>query len=402
MFGVIFLFGIGCKSDLASNCGFEKLCCGFITQPLAVGWMRSLWHMDNFVAEYYVEPMTDAESMQMGHKATRAGIYDGNRFAVAPMIDWTDRHCRTLHRQFTRHALLYTEMVVADAAIHGDRTRILGFAADEHPVALQLGGSDPVKLAEAARIGEAMGYQEINLNVGCPSDRVQSGTFGACLMKTPDIVAAGVEAMKRAVAIPVTAKCRIGVDDQDTEIALDELAAGVFAAGADALWVHARKAWLKGLSPKENRDIPPLGYDRVYRLKQKNPNRFIGINGGIQTLDEAAQHLNHVDGVMLGRAVYHNPMLLSDVDRMIYAAAEAPVPVDAVIERMCSYADQHIAQGGRLSHVARHMVGLFHGAPGARRWRQILSTEANRTGATSEIIRRAYEAVQIAPAEEAA
>ncbi|CAN7389081.1 tRNA dihydrouridine(20/20a) synthase DusA [Phyllobacterium sp. LjRoot231] len=338
----------------------------------------------------------------MINQADTSENYKRYRFAVAPMIDWTDRHCRTFHRQFTRHALLYTEMVVADAAIHGNRERILGFAEAEHPVALQLGGSDPIKLAEAARIGEAMGYQEINLNVGCPSDRVQSGTFGACLMKTPRVVASSVEAMKQAVAIPVTVKCRIGVDDQDTETALDELARGVFHAGADALWVHARKAWLKGLSPKENRDIPPLDYARVYRLKQQNPSQFIGINGGIQTLDEALDHLNHVDGVMLGRAIYNNPMLLLGVDRNIYGSENAVPSLDAIIDHMCDYADAHIARGGRLSHITRHLVGLFHGAAGARRWRQILSTEANQTDATSAVIRRAYAAIGIAPTEEAA
>jgi tRNA-dihydrouridine synthase A len=318
------------------------------------------------------------------------------------MIDWTDRHCRAFHRQFTRRALLYTEMVVADAAIHGNRERILGFAEGEHPVALQLGGSDPAKLAEAARIGEVMGYQEINLNVGCPSDRVQSGTFGACLMQTPGIVAACVDAMKQAVALPVTVKCRIGVDDQDTEVALDELAHSVFNTGADALWVHARKAWLKGLSPKENRDIPPLDYDRVYRLKRQNPSQFIGINGGIQTLDEAIEHLNHVDGVMLGRAVYNNPLLLLDVDARVYGSMDASPSIDAIIDHMCEYADAHIARGGRLSHITRHMVGLFHGAAGARRWRQILSTEANQAGAASAVIRRAYGVIQTALADEAA
>ena len=247
--------------------------------------------------------------------------YKDFRLAIAPMMDWTDRHCRFLHRQLTRRALLYTEMVVADAVIHGQRERLLGFDASEQPVALQLGGSDPEKLAEAARIGEAFGYREINLNVGCPSDRVQSGTFGACLMRTPALVGACVAAMKQAVAIPVTVKCRIGVDEQDPEIALDELADAVFAAGVDALWVHARKAWLEGLSPKENRDIPPLDYGRVYRLKAKFRNRFIGINGGIQNLDEAVRHLAHVDGVMLGRAAYHTPGLLAGADAAIFGEA---------------------------------------------------------------------------------
>ncbi|WP_027231724.1 tRNA dihydrouridine(20/20a) synthase DusA [Phyllobacterium sp. UNC302MFCol5.2] len=316
-----------------------------------------------------------------------------NIFAVAPMIDWTDRHCRMLHRQFTRRALLYTEMVVADAAIHGKREKILGFDPEEHPVALQLGGSDPSKLAQASAIGEAMGYKEINLNVGCPSDRVQSGAFGACLMQTPDIVAACIDAMKQAVAIPVTVKCRIGVDDQDTQAALDELTGRVFAAGADALWVHARKAWLKGLSPKENREIPPLDYDRVYRLKQDNPAKFIGINGGIQSLAEAERHLQHVDGVMVGRAAYQDPLFLLDVDRRIYGEPVVSPTIEGIIEHMCAYSDTRIARGGRLSHVTRHMVGMFHGAPGARRWRQMLSTEANRVDADSSVIRRAYAGI---------
>ncbi|KXF76945.1 tRNA-dihydrouridine synthase A [Paramesorhizobium deserti] len=316
--------------------------------------------------------------------------YPRYRLAIAPMMDWTDRHCRFLHRQMTRHALLYTEMVVADAAIHGHRERLLGFSAEEHPVALQLGGSDPVKLAEAARIGAGFGYDEINLNVGCPSDRVQSGTFGACLMKSPELVAECVAAMKRAVDIPVTVKCRIGVDDQDPEVALDTLARQVIDAGADALWVHARKAWLQGLSPKENRDIPPLDYDRVYRLKAEYANHFIGINGGIQTLDEALDHLDRVDGVMLGRAAYHNPGLLIEADRRIFGDERAPVDAVTLIDTMCDYADRHIAAGGRLSHVTRHMIGLFQGMPGARRWRQLLSTEATRADADSDVIRKAF------------
>jgi tRNA-dihydrouridine synthase A len=324
-----------------------------------------------------------------------------NSFAVAPMMDWTDRHCRFFHRQLTRRALLYTEMIVADAAIHGERQRLLGFHTAEHPAALQLGGSDPHKLAEAARIGEAFGYDEINLNCGCPSDRVQSGTFGACLMKTPALVAACVAAMKRAVNVPVTVKCRIGVDEQDPDPALDTLADAVFAAGADALWVHARKAWLQGLSPKENRDIPPLDYDRVYRLKRRLPQKFIGINGGIQTVAEAKAHLGHVDGVMLGRAAYHTPAILAGVDGLI-DLDPAPVDFAALLETMAAYADAHIAAGGRLAHVTRHMVGLFHGRPGARRFRQILSTEATRPGADSAVLRRAFAAVEDERAAEAA
>lgn len=331
------------------------------------------------------------------HGATRAPIV-----AVAPMMDWTDRHCRFLHRQLTGRALLYTEMVVADAAIQGARERLLGFHLAEHPVALQLGGSDPAKLAEAARIGEAFGYDEINLNVGCPSDRVQSGTFGACLMKTPELVADCVVAMKAAVKVPVTVKCRIGVDEQDPESALDALSDGVFAAGADALWVHARKAWLEGLSPKENREIPPLDYERVYRLKAKNPSRFIGINGGIQTLDESAGHLAKVDGVMLGRAAYHTPGVLAGVDALLAGEVADGFDFEALIETMAQYAAVHIEKGGRLGHVTRHMVGLFHGLPGARRWRQILSTDATRPGAGTEILRAAFAEVDLTRTEEAA
>ena len=327
--------------------------------------------------------------------------YPNVRFAVAPMIDWSDRHCRYFHRLFSRHALLYTEMVVADAIIHGPRERLLGFDAAEHPVALQLGGSDPAKLKEAAKIGADYGYDEINLNVGCPSDRVQSGTFGACLMQTPDVVARCVSAMKEAVSVPVTVKCRIGVDDQDVEAALDSLADLTLDAGVDALWVHARKAWLKGLSPKENREIPPLDYDRVYRLKARLGDVFVGINGGINTLDEAEQHLQTVDAVMLGRAAYHNPEILAEVDARLYGSEQADTSMADIIDEMCAYTDRHIASGGRLSHVSRHMVGLFTGQPGARRWRQILSTDATRPGANSDVLRQAYAVVTEAAAEAA-
>ncbi|MER8365898.1 tRNA dihydrouridine(20/20a) synthase DusA [Mesorhizobium sp. M0991] len=318
------------------------------------------------------------------------------------MMDWTDRHCRFFHRQLTREALLYTEMVVADAVIHGARERLLGFDDSEHPVALQLGGADPGKLAEAARIGEAFGYDEINLNVGCPSDRVQSGTFGACLMKAPVLVADCVAAMKAAVKIPVTVKCRIGVDEQDPEPALDSLADGVFAAGADALWVHARKAWLEGLSPKENRDIPPLDYGRVYRLKARKKNKFIGINGGIQSLAEALTHLDHVDGAMLGRAAYHTPGILTGIDAAFYGSTAEPFDFAALIDAMADYAARHIEQGGRLGHVTRHMVGLFHGLPGARRYRQILSIEATKQGAGPQVLKAAFAEVDFGRTAEAA
>ncbi len=315
------------------------------------------------------------------------------------MMDWTDRHCRYLHRQLSRHALLYTEMVVAEAAIHGDRDRLLGFDESEHMLALQLGGSDPAKLAEAARVASAYGYDEINLNVGCPSDRVQSGTFGACLMREPQRVARCVGAMKDAVDIPVTVKCRIGVDEQDPLVALDDLAGAVWEAGADALWVHARKAWLEGLSPKQNRDVPPLDYGRVRRLKRENPDRFIGLNGGLADLDQALAAIDcdgvRLDGAMLGRAAYHTPGLLREVDSRFYGDDSPPVEWGALIEAMCDYAARHIAAGGRLIHVTRHMTGLFHGMPGARRWRQILSSEGAGASAGPQIIAKAFAALRL-------
>ncbi|MGR6469134.1 tRNA dihydrouridine(20/20a) synthase DusA [Rhizobium sp. PAMB 3182] len=330
-----------------------------------------------------------AEALKTGQKI----------FAVAPMIDWTDRHCRFLHRLVSRHALLYTEMVVADAVIHGDRERLLGFDECEHPVALQLGGSDAGKLAEATRIGSDYGYDEINLNVGCPSDRVQSGTFGACLMKEPETVAAGVRAMKAVTGLPVTVKCRIGVDDQDPEVVLPDFLERVIEAGASAVWIHARKAWLQGLSPKENRDIPPLDYDLVYRMKQRYPDVFIGINGGILSLDEAEAHLGHMDGVMLGRAVYHHAAMLADVDHRFYGAEAREADWTLVRDRMMAYAEEHIGRGGRVSHITRHMVGLFQGVPGARRYRQILSTDATRPGAGPEVIANAFAALDLSPAD---
>jgi tRNA-dihydrouridine synthase A len=332
----------------------------------------------------------------MENKTEKTDIYGQKVFAVAPMIDWTDRHCRFFHRQLSGRALLYTEMVVADAIIHGPREKLLSFDDAEHPVALQLGGSDPAKLVEAVRIASDYGYDEINLNVGCPSDRVQSGTFGACLMQTPEVVEACVSAMKRVATVPMTVKCRIGVDEQEPGDVLPDFLARMIAAGADAIWIHARKAWLKGLSPKENREIPPLDYDLVYRMKRENPQVFVGINGGIADLDQAVAHLAVMDGVMLGRASYHNATLLTEVDRRIYGDAAAPVDWDRVRDAMIAYAERVIASGGRLNHVTRHMVGLFQGFAGARRYRQILSSEATKPGVSPRLIAEAFAAVDIA------
>jgi tRNA-dihydrouridine synthase A len=319
------------------------------------------------------------------------------------MMDWTDRHCRVFHRLMTWRARLYTEMLTTGAIIHGDRRRLLGFDASEHPVALQLGGSDPQDLATAAKIGEDFGYDEINLNVGCPSDRVKDGRFGACLMAEPALVAACIDAMKRAVDIPVTVKCRLGIDDQDPEIALDALARGVVAAGADALIVHARKAWLNGLSPKENRDIPPLDYDRVYRLKAALPDVPIISNGGIASLGEAKAHLLHVDGVMLGRAAYQEPWRLLAADPELFGEAAPHEGMKDVFEAMVPYIEDQLAQGVRLHSMTRHFVGAFHGVPGARAFRRHLAENAVRPGAGVNVLRDAMALVEDrAPASMAA
>jgi tRNA-dihydrouridine synthase A len=310
------------------------------------------------------------------------------------MMDWTDRHCRVFHRLMTRRARLYTEMLTTGAIIHGDRQRLLGFDASEHPVALQLGGSEPGDLATAAKIGEDFGYDEINLNVGCPSDRVKDGRFGACLMAEPALVASGVAAMKRAVGIPVTVKCRIGIDDQDPEIALDALARGVSAAGADALIVHARKAWLYGLSPKENRDIPPLDYERVYRLKASMPGVPIIINGGIASLDEARAHLDRVDGVMLGRAAYQEPWRLLTVDPELFGEAAPQATMKGVFEAMTPYIEDQLARGTRLHSIVRHFVGAFHGVPGARAFRRHLAENGVKPGAGVNVLRDAIARVE--------
>ena len=316
------------------------------------------------------------------------------RFSIAPMMDWTDRHCRYLHRLLTRRALLFTEMVTSAAVVHGDRTRLLAFDPVEQPVALQLGGSDPAELAQATRIGAAFGYAEINLNVGCPSDRVQAGRFGACLMAEPDLVAACVRAMKAATDRPVTVKCRIGIDDQDTEAGLDRFADAMLEAGVDALFVHARKAWLQGLSPKENRTVPPLHYDRVYRLARRLAPFPVIVNGGIETLEAAEEHLRHVSGVMLGRAAYHNPMLLTGVDARFFGERPARTAFGSIIGAMADYAAEQLGQGARLNQITRHMLGLANGRAGARQFRQILSVDACRRGAGPEVLFRALEAIE--------
>ena len=317
-----------------------------------------------------------------------------NVFSVAPMMDWTDRHCRVFHRLMTRRGRLYTEMLTSGAILHGDRKRLLAFDACEHPVALQLGGSDARDLATAAKIGEDFGYVEINLNVGCPSDRVKEGRFGACLMAEPTLVADCVAAMKAAVAVPVTVKCRIGIDDQDAEVALDTLARAVVASGADALIVHARKAWLNGLSPKENRDIPPLDYDRVYRLKASMREVPVIINGGIGSLAEARAHLAHVDGVMLGRAAYQEPWRLLAVDPELFGEAAPFTAMKDVFEAVMPYIERELAKGTRLHSITRHFVGAFHGVPGARAFRRHLAENGVRTGAGADVLRDAIALVE--------
>jgi tRNA-dihydrouridine synthase A len=309
------------------------------------------------------------------------------------MMDWTDRHCRAFHRQLTRHALLYTEMVTAPAILHGDRARLLGMNEIDHPVALQLGGSDPSALGEAAGIGEMFGYDEINLNVGCPSDRVQEGRFGACLMAEPELVSACVAAMQRQVKVPVTVKCRIGIDEQDSERDLQRFIDIVADAGIRTFIVHARKAWLQGLSPKQNREVPPLDYARVYRLKAAHPELTIVLNGGIENLDAAAMHLEHVDGVMLGRAAYQTPYILAEVDRRFFeAGAKVPTRAEA-IEGLIPHIERHLAAGGRLNNVVRHVLGLYHGEARARVFRRHLSENAPRDGARLATL---FEAVSIA------
>ena len=325
-----------------------------------------------------------------------------HRLSVAPMMDWTDRHCRAFHRSLTSRALLYTEMVTTGAVLYGPRDRLLGFSPVEHPVALQLGGSEPADLAECARIGEAWGYDEINLNVGCPSDRVQSGRFGACLMREPALVADCMAAMIEAVKGPVTLKCRIGVDDQDPHESLFDLVDRCAAVGVRTFVVHARKAWLKGLSPKQNRDVPPLDYDLVRQLKAERPGLTIVLNGGIGTLDEAEAHLQWADGVMLGRAAYHEAGLLGQADRRIFGEPAADVDAFQAVAAYQSYMAGQLAGGVHLAAMTRHMLGLFHGQPGARTWRRILTVEGVKLGAGLEVVERALDAVREAADRRAA
>jgi tRNA-dihydrouridine synthase A len=315
------------------------------------------------------------------------------RLSVAPMLDWTDRYCRYFLRLISRHTLLYTEMVTSGAVLHGDRARFLEFDPQEHPLALQLGGSEPADLARCARLGAQWGYDEINLNVGCPSDKVQSGSFGACLMATPQVVADCIRAMRDAVTIDVTVKHRIGVDDQDSYGELCDFVGSVSAAGCNSFIVHARKAWLQGLSPKENREIPPLSYETVHRLKRDFPALEIVINGGITCLSQVEAQLAQVDGVMIGREAYHNPWVLADADRRIFGDAHPPPDRHQVLARFIPFVDRQLSQGVPLNRITRHILGLFHGCPGARKFRRVLSENAHLPEADSRLILQAAEQV---------
>ncbi|MEO6925865.1 MAG: tRNA dihydrouridine(20/20a) synthase DusA [Rhodanobacter sp.] len=316
------------------------------------------------------------------------------RISVAPMMDWTDRHCRYFHRLLSPRARLYTEMVTSAALVRGKQLRLLEHSQQEHPLALQLGGSDPHELAQAARFGADAGYDEINLNVGCPSDRVQSGRFGACLMREPALVGDCVKAMRDAVSVPVTVKCRIGVDDQDDYAGLQHFTETMLEAGVEVLTVHARKAWLQGLSPKENRDIPPLDYARVYRLKQEFPELVVVINGGITTVEQVQTHLAHLDGVMLGRAAYHDPYLLARLEHVLHGA---PLPTrDDVLRRMRTYVEAELARGTAMKHISRHLLGLYQGEPGARAFRRTISEGAHLPDADWNLLEQAQASGRLA------
>ena len=314
-------------------------------------------------------------------------------FSVAPMMDWTDRHCRSFHRVLSKRTLLWTEMVTADAVIHGDRDRLIGFSDHEHPIVLQLGGNEPAKMAEAARVAEAFGYDEVNINCGCPSDRVQSGAFGACLMREPKTVAACVSAMRAAVSIPVTVKCRIAIDEDPPRETLFGFVDCVADAGCEVFTVHARKAWLKGLSPKENREIPPLDYELVAELKDERPDLTIVLNGGIKTLSECEDHLSRFDGVMLGRAAYQTPALLGGVDQALFDRDASILSPFGAVADFRPYVEARLAEGVRLSSMTRHILGLFNRMPGARLWRRVLSEKGPKPGAGIEVLDEALDAV---------
>lgn len=320
-------------------------------------------------------------------------LYSMHRFSVAPMLDWTDKHCRYFHSLLTNKALLYTEMVTTGAIIYGDKQRFLAANTTKNPVSFQLGGSDPADLARCAQLIEGVGYNEVNLNVGCPSDRVQNGRFGACLMAEPDLVAECVSAMQQAVSIPVTVKSRIGIDEQDSYEELTHFISTVASAGCNTFIIHARKAWLKGLSPKQNREVPPLRYDVVYQIKKDYPELNIVLNGGVTTLDSSTEILQHVDGVMMGREAYHNPYLLAEVDAQLYSASIPIKTREEVVMELIPYIQQHLLEEGRLHSVTRHILGLFHGIPGARAWRRILSEKAPKKGADESVVLEALKQV---------
>jgi len=319
--------------------------------------------------------------------------YPAHRFSIAPMLDWTDRHCRYFHRQLTRQTLLYTEMVTTGAIIHG-KGDYLAYSREEQPVALQLGGSDPAALAQCAKLAEERGYNEVNLNVGCPSDRVQNGRFGACLMGEAQLVADCVKAMRDVVSIPVTVKTRIGIDDQDSYAFLCDFIQRVAEqGGCETFIIHARKAWLSGLSPKENREIPPLDYERVYQLKRDFPQLTLSLNGGVKSLAEAQTHLQHLDGVMMGREAYQNPGLLAQVDSELFGSTEPAADPIAVVRAMYPYIERELSKGTYLGHITRHMLGLFQGIPGARQWRRYLSENAHKAGADVAVVEKALSLV---------
>lgn len=327
--------------------------------------------------------------LNMGER--QPNISKASRFSVAPMLDWTDRHCRFFHRLISKQALLYTEMVTTGALIHGDRHRFLQFNAVENPLAFQLGGSNPRELASCAKMAEDYGYSEVNLNVGCPSDRVQNGRFGACLMAEPELVAKCIAAMSDAVAIPVTVKSRIGIDEHDSYQELAHFIETVASANCRTFIIHARKAWLSGLSPKKNREVPPLRYEVVYQLKKDFPQLEFIMNGGITSLDQAEEMLKHVDGVMMGREAYHNPYILADVDKRFFGAVSEPLSRHAIVASLIPYIQEQLKTEARLNSISRHILGLFHGEPGARGWRRHISENVSRPGADENVIREALK-----------